>query len=65
MIQTLTPEEQAALIEAEIDRVDQEIAHDIIHPPKPEGSILDPRLPHRFGNRAKRRKLQSQIRKLK
>lgn len=28
------------------------------------GSILDERLPHRFGNRKQRRKMQSEVRKL-
>lgn len=32
---------------------------------KEQGSILDEKLPHRFGNRRTRRKLQSQIRKIK
>lgn len=30
-----------------------------------EGRITDPRLPHRFGNRKQRRKMQSEIRKIK
>jgi len=33
--------------------------------PPPEGRITDERLPTRFGNRKTRRKLQSEIRKIK
>ena len=62
-MQHLTPEEHAALIEEELNRVDEELASEIISP-RLRGSILDEKLPHRFGNRSKRRKLEAQIRKL-
>jgi hypothetical protein len=42
--------------ELELDRIHE-------HEQRRE-SILDERLPHRFGNRKRRRKLQSEVRKL-
>ena len=57
-------EAQIKKLEAELERVDREVAQEIVSPPRPQGSILDEKLPHRFGNRSKRRKLEAQIRKL-
>jgi hypothetical protein len=41
-----------------------ELNDDKIHDGERRGSIRDEKLPHRFGNRKQRRKLQSEVRKL-
>ena len=43
---------------------DEEMSLDTIHDGERQGSILDEKLPHRFGNRKRRRKLEAEIRKL-
>ena len=47
----------------EVKRLDP-LDNETIHDGERRGSILDDRLPHRFGNRKQRRKMQTEVRKL-